>query len=150
MKFEHRFQVNASQQEVAEFHSHTTGFKALVPPFTPAVIHSAPDPLVEGSILDFTLWAGPIPIRWESVIQDVSVEGFTDIQGQYGPYRAWTHRHNFIRVEDNITEVYDHVEASFRPHLLWGPVALGMWISLPLLFAYRKMQTIRHLEEKAS
>ncbi|MCC6905011.1 MAG: hypothetical protein IT326_04150 [Anaerolineae bacterium] len=148
MKYEHRFTVRATQAEVAEFHAHASGFRALVPPVSPAVIHSAPDPLIEGSILDFTLWMGPIPLRWQSLIEDVSTEGFTDTIGGKAPFAVWRHRHNFVRLDGHTTEVYDQVEGEVKRHAFWGPVGMLVWLSLPLLFAWRQVQTRRHLEKR--
>jgi len=147
MKYEHRFRVQAPQEDVAAFHSRVHGLKAITPPVTPIRIHSAPDPLGEGDEIDFTMRLGPLPIRWKSRIEAVSVEGFTDRQ-THGPFAAWAHRHHFVRLDDHTTEVHDVVEASLRPHLLWGAVGLAMWVGLPLLFTYRAARTRRLLEQQ--
>ena len=47
------------------------------------------------------------------------------------------------------TEVLDEVEASLKPHGLWGLVGLAKWLGLPLLFAYRGWRTQRLLEGDA-
>lgn len=146
MRFEHRFRVQAPQKEVAAFHNSARGLKAITPPLTPIRIHSAPEPLGEGAELDFTMWLGPVPIRWGSRIEAVSADGFTDRQTR-GPFAAWVHQHNFIRLDDHTTEVYDVIEASLRPHLLWRVIGLMMWMGLPLLFAYRSARTRKLVEQ---
>jgi ligand-binding SRPBCC domain-containing protein len=146
MRFEHRFTVRASQEAVAEFHSHASGLRALTPPPAIMRLHDAPDPLTDGTDFSFTLWMGPFPVVWESLIREMSVEGFTDLQGRKGPFRLWRHRHSFRRIDDQTTEVHDSIEAELRPHLYHGPSGLAMWLTLPLLFRFRAGATRRALE----
>ena len=89
--------------------------------------------------MDFTTWLGPLPVRWLARIEDVSPTGFADRQLS-GPFRHWLHRHTFVPVDETTTAVVDGIELKLRPHLLWGLVGLGMWLGLPLLFAYRVFQ----------
>ena len=37
--------------------------------------------------------------------------------------------------------ILDEIEAHFRRHPLWTPVAVQMWLTLPILFAYRARKT---------
>ena len=141
MKFEHRFRVEAPREAVAEFHRHASALKALTPP--PIFVQldtPPPDSLGEGDSFTFTMWVGPLPFKWGSRIEEVSAEGFSDVQTR-GAFAFWRHRHHFIRIDDQTTEVYDQVEARLRPHLLLGPVGLAMWLGMPLLFAYRAWRT---------
>ena len=95
--------------------------------------------------MDFSLGLGPLAIRWRARIEDASEAGFTDRQLE-GPFRAWRHRHRFVALDDATTEVVDEVEASLRTHPVWLPIGLGMWLGLPLLFAFRAGRTRRLLE----
>ena len=95
--------------------------------------------------MDFTMWMGPLPVRWEARVEDVSPAGFLDRQVR-GPFEAWAHRHNFVAVDEETTEVVDQVEARLKPHALWRLVGLAMWLGLPLLFAYRGWKTRRLVE----
>jgi ligand-binding SRPBCC domain-containing protein len=141
MKFEHRFRVDAPQQVVAEFHRRATTLKAITPPPIFMQFHTPPpDPLGEGDSFTFTMWIGPLPFKWGSRIEEVSTEGFGDVQTQ-GAFAQWRHRHNFVRIDDQTTEVFDQVEARLRPHPVLGPVGLAMWLGLPILFAYRAWRT---------
>ncbi len=142
MKYEHRFRVDAPQAEVAAFHLTPHGLKAITP--TPMRIQAAPEELISGSEIRFTLWAGPLPVRWHARVEDVSQQGFTDVQ-LAGPFKSWQHRHNFVRVGASVTEVYDVVQADLPGLSPAWIVAAGMWISLPLLFAYRAWRTRRAL-----
>ena len=140
LKFEHRFTVNAPVKKVAAFHNDSASMAAITPPPMVAIIHHAPQNLKSGDRMDFTLWAGPLPIRWVAGIEDVSPAGFTDRQVR-GPYETWVHRHAFERVDETTTDVVDRVEASFKRHPFWGLVGRLMWAGMPLLFAYRGWRT---------
>jgi hypothetical protein len=56
------------------------------------------------------------------------------------------HRHSFRRVDAQITEVVDQVDAEFGEHWFWGTVSRLMWMGLKGLFAYRAWATRRHLQ----
>ena len=118
---------------------------AITPPPVVVRVQQAPDELGEGDEMAFTMWLGPLPIPWLARIEDVSGEGFVDRQID-GPFRQWVHRHRFVAVDATTTEVIDEIEAKPRLHLLWSLVGLGMWLSLPLLFAYRSWKTKKLLE----
>jgi ligand-binding SRPBCC domain-containing protein len=96
----------------------------------------------------FTMWMGPIPVRWRAYIGQVSATGFSDHQME-GPFRYWAHRHSFLPQDENSTDVVDEIQAGLRWHPLWALVGLAMWLGLPALFAYRAWKT-RRLLEKAS
>ena len=72
------------------------------------------EPLSEGSISDFTLWFGPIPIHWVAVHSNVDFpHGFTDTQ-QQGPMKSWSHTHTFTAESDHVSRVSEHVEYAYR------------------------------------
>ncbi len=147
MRYRHRFRVRASATAVADFHSRSASMAAITPPPLIVRMHRAPERLGEGDTMDFTLWAGPIPLRWVAQIAEVSPEGFTDRQ-MAGPFARWTHRHRFVRITENETDVVDEVEAALKRHPFWGPIGLLMWAGMPLLFAYRGWKTRRLLGGK--
>lgn len=145
MRFEHRFRVKAGQEAVAAFHQSAGSLRSITP--LPMKVHHAPAQLGEGAEIVFTVWMGPLPVRWHGRVENASAEGFDDIQ-LAGPFRSWRHRHNFQRLDANTTEVYDAVQAELRPHPVWGLVGLMMWLGLPALFAYRGWRTRRLVEGK--
>ena len=145
MRYRHDFRVRATLADVARFHFRATSLKAITPPLIPVQLHDAPERMGDGDEMDFTMWMGPLPIRWEARVEDVSPTGFVDQQVR-GPFEAWAHRHSFVAVDAETTEVVDEVEARLKPHALWGLVGLAMWLGLPLLFAYRGWKTRRLLE----
>jgi ligand-binding SRPBCC domain-containing protein len=145
MRYTHRFTVRAPRQAVSDFHRSAASLKAITPPPLVMRLHAAPSRIDEGDETDFTLWMGPLPVRWVARIEDVSPEGFVDHQLR-GPFGAWRHHHHFIAVDATTTEVYDEVTATLHPALGWKLVGLGMWLGLPLLFAYRAWRTKKLLE----
>ncbi len=144
MNYRHCFRVPAPIDQVAEFHRLSASMPAITPPLILVRVQRAPAVLAEGDEMAFTMWLGPLPIRWLARIEAVSDTGFTDRQLS-GPFAQWVHRHTFIAVDEHTTDVMDEIIFQFRPHLLWGPVGLGMWLGLPVLFAYRAWKTRRVL-----
>ncbi len=147
MRFHHRFTVQSHLQAVADFHLHPQVLRQITPPPTILHLHHAPDPIRQGDSLAFTLWIGPFPVYWESHFPEVTPTGFLDTQGR-GPFRSWQHRHTFVPIDVQATDIVDEIEAHLRPHPYYGPVGLLMWLSLPFLFAYRKWKTRRLLRRK--
>lgn len=147
MKYQHRFHVNAPLAAVAEFHAQSASMGAITPPPVVVRVHRAPARLDDGDEMDFTMWLGPLPVRWLARIEDVSPTGFTDRQMR-GPFREWVHRHTFVPVDETTTAVVDKIELRLRPHPWWGLLGLGMWLSLPLLFAFRGWKTQRFIQAK--
>ena len=147
MKYQHRFQVKAPLQTVAEFHSDSSSMAAITPPPIKVQIHHAPSALAQGDEMDFTLWLGPIPIHWLARIERLGnfSLGFIDRQVR-GPFQTWVHTHTFEAIDDHTTLVIDDIDWQPRRHLWWGLVGLGMGLSLPLLFAYRSWRTKQLLQ----
>lgn len=142
MEFKHAFTVDAPVATVAEFHGDTSALKKLTPFPIIAQIHQY-EPLAEGSNAHFTLWFGPMPVRWHAVHTEVRPNGFVDTQVN-GPLKAWRHTHRFIalspdktRVEDLIT--YSHKEGirGLLTRMLFS--GAGLWF----LFTARKFLTRR-------
>ncbi len=145
--FDYRFQVAASLDDVVEFHSRTDVLRLLTPP--PLIVQVQRfGEMQEGMVAEFTLWLGPIPIRWRAVHRDVGREGFTDVQ-QAGPAASWEHTHRFTALGESLTEIHEHIEYTHKPG--WAGLASRLLFPKPglrLLFAYRKWTTRRMLEGK--
>ncbi len=105
------------------------------------------EPLAEGSVAEFTLWFGPVPVRWRAVHTGVdSLHGFTDVQ-RAGPMQWWQHTHRFAALHSDATRVSEHIDYAHFPgrrglfsRALFNPVALR------LLFIYRGLVTRAALE----
>ena len=99
------------------------------------------EPLAEGSIADFIIWLGPIPVHWKAKHSDVDPNnGFIDTQVE-GPFKYWVHRHSFVVINEGVTEVKDEIQAKFSRHPYRGMVGRLMWVNLPTLFAFRARKT---------
>ena len=141
MIYEHGFLVRAPLSAVSQFHSRTSALVRLTPP--PIVLR--PDrPGANINDVSFTMWIGPLPVRWIARITDARPAGFTDTQ-VVGPFARWVHQHSFVEKGDDATEVVDRVDVrlSWRPDRL--AIGLAMWLGLPALFAYRARATRRAL-----
>ena len=145
MNYHHRFQVRAPLARVSDFHSQSASMPAITPPPLSVRLHHAPAVLMEGDKMDFSLGVGPISIRWVARIEDVSPNGFTDRQVR-GPFANWVHRHSFNALDNQTTEVVDEITVRLRPEPWWWLVGMGMWVGLPILFAFRASKTRRMLQ----
>ena len=141
------FTVEAPIEAVAEFHRDTRALKKLSPPPMIVQLHRV-DPMAEGSVSEFTMWLGPIPIRWRAVHSQVNQTGFTDIQ-ERGPLAFWQHTHRFQALPDGKTRIEDRVEYRHHPGIqgLFSQMLFSK-VGLTALFTYRKWATRRALEEK--
>ena len=86
--FNHSLVVPVSLEEVAAFHKDTNTLKALTPPPVFVQIHKV-EPLAENSISEFTMWVGPIPLRWVALHTQVDPQrlhryGYEAGCGDYG------------------------------------------------------------------
>ena len=93
----------------------------------------------------FTLWMGPLPVRWQVQVENFHRLGFDDVQLS-GPFSSWAHSHRFEAIDDDHTRVVDKITYSIRRHWFWGLVGMAMALGLPLLFWYRGWRTRAALE----
>lgn len=142
MEFKHAFIVKAPVSVVAAFHRDTDVLRQLTPFPIIARIHQF-DPLADGANARFTLWFGPLPVRWHAIHSDVSEIGFTDSQVS-GPLKSWVHTHRFIAVGPNSTRVEDHI--IYEHDSGWRGVISRLLFARPgllYLFTARKFLTRR-------
>lgn len=140
MEFHHSFIVNAPLEVVRNFHAQSASMGAITPPPVIVRVHSAPALLSEGDTMDFTMWLGPLPVRWVAKIEAVTPTSFVDRMLQ-GPFNKWVHRHSFVAIDDKQTTVEDHVEVELSSNPFWKVVGGLMWLNLPVLFAFRQFKT---------
>jgi ligand-binding SRPBCC domain-containing protein len=147
-RFSHQFKVNAPLDVVAGFHQDSRALKRLTPPPVFVQMHHV-EPLAENSVADFTMWMGPLPVRWIATHKDVDpMRGFRDVQVR-GPFTHWEHQHLFESVNERTTVVIDQIQAQFGKGL-WGLLSRFMWLNLPFMFAYRGWVTRREVEKAAA
>jgi ligand-binding SRPBCC domain-containing protein len=147
MKYHHRFVVNAPLEAVRDFHSRSSSMAAITPPPIIVQMHEAPEILGEGDEMEFTMWMGPVPLRWRARIHDVTPTRFRDSLIK-GPFERWTHEHTFVAIDANRTEVIDTVDIELNPYPFWRTVGWLMAKNLPVLFGYRQWRTRRLLERQ--
>jgi len=140
MKYRHTFTVNAPIERVADFHRSSASMAAITPLPILVRLHQTPEILAEGDEMRFTLWLGPLALRWLARIEGVSDTGFTDKQIE-GPFQHWEHQHSYLALSANRTQVIDQVSANPKNHWFWGTLGRFMWWNLPVLFAYRGWKT---------
>jgi ligand-binding SRPBCC domain-containing protein len=138
--FDYSFTVAAPLAAVRDFHRDTSALKRLTPPPTFVQLHSI-EPLAEGSVSRFTLWVGPLPLRWKAVHRGVTDRGFTDVQAE-GPARMWEHTHSFVPLDERTTEIREHIEFEHKPGF-WGVVTRILFSkpNLWAMFTYRALVT---------
>lgn len=144
--FKTTFDVAAPLQAVADFHASTNALKLLNPPGMIVQLHRV-DPMDEGSISEFTLWFGPIPIRWKAIHNDVSINGFTDRMVK-GPAKTWVHNHRYEPISPSNTRVFEHIDYEHKSGLM-GMFTRVLFspLSLKILFAYRAWATKRAVQK---
>lgn len=145
-EFAFTFTVHASLQAVRDFHHDTSALKRLTPPPTIVQLHDI-EPMAEGSVSRFTLWVGPVPLRWTAVHRGVSEYGFTDVQAD-GPARKWEHTHTFKQLAEDLTEIQEHIDYEHKRGF-WGIVTRLLFArpNLYLMFTYRKLATRWYLRQ---
>ena len=144
--FDFTFTVGAPLAAVAAFHHDTRALTRLTPPPIFVQLHRT-EPLAEGSVAEFTLWFGPLPVRWIAVHSAVdALHGFSDAQ-RSGPMKLWKHTHRFDATDANTTRVSEHIE--YAHHSDWRGLfsrLLFNTVALRLLFFYRGLVTRFMLE----
>ena len=129
--------IEAPLSRVVLFHTSTDALQRLTPPITPLQIFRQ-EPLDQGSITEFRLWLGPVPVRWVARHQEVELPcRFSDVQVE-GPFKSWLHVHEFIPKRGNRTVVLDRIWFQHRPGF-GGAVTRVLFSkrALQLAFAYR-------------
>lgn len=109
--FEWRSVVPAAADEVYAYHARPGTFRRLAPPWQRVdVIEDWGD--VTGGRVVFDVWFGPVKRRWTADTGGaVPGRQFVDRQ-VHGPLASWEHVHRFVPVDDQSSELIDHVEYS--------------------------------------
>ncbi len=148
--YRHTFTVAAPLAQVAAFHQNAGSMAAITPPPIIVQMHAAPPQLANGAEMAFTLWLGPLPLRWLARIEKVTepktagYASFVDRQIR-GPFACWQHTHTFRAIDAYNTQVIDEVQAELHPQPWRRLVGMALWWGLPLLFAFRAWKTRRLL-----
>ena len=144
--FARQFLVRAEPRAVIDYHRNTQILKRLTP--LPIIVQfQRVEPVSEGSRALFTLWFGPIPVKWDARHHNLLPEaGFTDTQDS-GPFKSWVHDHRFFRFSTEQTAVQDYIRFQYGETGFSWLISRFMGLTLPILFAYRLWRTKRDLEQ---
>jgi len=144
--FEHSTVMNTTVEKLVDFHAAPDAFSKLNMPGTFAQIHRRDLPTMTEGEIEFTLWLGPIPVRWQARHEpSVNEHSFADNQIS-GPMAYWRHNHIIepvdggVRLTDRITLAHkDGLPGVFTRLLFDG-------FPLKMLFAYRHWRTRQDVE----
>lgn len=134
------FTIPAPLAAVSAFHGQTSILKKLTPPPLFVQIHEFGE-MKEGMLAKFTMWFGPVPVYWEAVHTDISVNGFTDTQ-VIGPLKSWQHTHRFTAEGEKQTRIHESIV--YEHPAGWRGLLTRLFFSRPGLyglFLYRKWVT---------
>lgn len=147
--FEKETIIQATPQEVFDWHMSGEALEQLLPPSEPVTVTGQPEDLTEdGARVTLRLsLLGPIGLDWVAEHRNI-IDGqqFQDVQIS-GPFAHWEHTHGFEPAEGNATLLRDSIEYA----LPLGAVGdfVGNWIvqrKLRSMFEYRHRVTQEALE----
>ena len=144
--FEKSSVIKSTMAEIKRFHEAPRALASLTPPpIRMRVKRDDRRSITEGEIA-FTLWFGPLPIRWIARHEaGPTPESFADVQVK-GPLDYWRHQHFFKEVAGSV-ELTDRVTLAHRRGLIGLLTRLAFdGIPLRLLFAYRHWRTRQALQ----
>lgn len=98
---ETRTELGAPLDQVFPFFAEATNLELLTPPALAfRIVTPQPIPMAAGTVIDYALALGGVPMRWRTVIERWEPgRRFVDAQHR-GPYRAWWHEHHFEAAGD--------------------------------------------------
>jgi uncharacterized protein len=89
-------QVPRPLPEIFEFFSQAENLEVLTPPWLNfKILYVRPQPVQQGTLIDYSLRVHGIPLRWTSeIVEWEPPHRFVDLQLR-GPYKLWRHEHRF-------------------------------------------------------
>lgn len=139
--FEHQSNIQTTMEAMWDFHADPKAFSRLTPPPVFAQIHRRELRSLTDGEMEFTLWMGPIPVRWLAQHESGSIEtAFVDRMIK-GPLAYWRHEHIFEPTENGV-RLTDRITIGHKPGLagLFTRMAFD-GLPLRLLFVYRHLRT---------
>ncbi|MCB1221897.1 MAG: SRPBCC family protein [Planctomycetales bacterium] len=137
-KYSKRTRLACSAEQLYDWHSRPEAFIELQPPWERVEQLGSPEPLHEGQLVRIRIRVGPLALRWDSLISELSrPAGFTDVQ-KHGPFLFWRHRHSFVDNKTGGCTLHDQIE--YRLPLGWlGEFVAGRMVRqrLDRMFSYR-------------
>jgi ligand-binding SRPBCC domain-containing protein len=89
-------QVQRPLPEVFDFFSRAENLEVLTPAWLKfKILNVKPQPVQQGTLIDYSLRVHGIPLRWTSeIVEWEPPHRFVDLQLR-GPYKLWRHEHRF-------------------------------------------------------
>lgn len=137
--------IDTTLKAITDFHNEPRALARLTPPPIRMQLHRDDRRSLTAGEIEFTLWLGPLPIRWVARHEiGPTANSFADIQVK-GPLAYWRHEHIFGEVIGGV-ELTDRITFAHRR----GPIGVLTRLAfdgLPLrvLFAFRHWRTRRAL-----
>jgi hypothetical protein len=132
-------QVARPLTEVFNFFSQAENLEILTPPWLNfKILSAAPQPVQQGTLINYSLRVHGIPLRWTSeIVEWESPHRFVDLQLR-GPYKVWRHEHRFA-ARDGGTLISDTINLSLQLGFL-GQLAYKIKVHSDLqeIFTFRK------------
>ena len=149
MRYSKELELPVSAAAAFTWHERAGAFQQLIPPWERVQVARADPGLIDGNRLEMRVHVGPVPCRWIAEIRDVKPGlEFTDVQIK-GPFRRWTHRHQFIPLGPHRSRLVDDVQFELPTgrlaHLLVGRLINRR---LDRLFAFRHEVTVADLADR--
>ena len=145
-RFQKSSLIKTTLADMRRFHEGPRALAQLTPPPIHMRLHrDERRSLTEGEI-EFTLWFGPLPVRWIARHESgPSPDSFADLQIK-GPLAYWRHEHIFSQAAGGVL-LTDRVTLAHRRGVA-GLLTRFAFDGLPLrlLFAYRHWRTRRALQ----
>lgn len=133
--------INTSLDRLKRFHEDPEALAKLTPPPIVMQLHRDARRSINEGEIEFTLWFGPVPIRWIARHEPGPCpHSFADLQIK-GPMAYWRHEHVFIEKPGGV-ELRDRIVLAHKRGLA-GLVTRLLFDGLPMriLFAYRHYRT---------
>lgn len=131
--------------EVFDFFSRAENLEALTPPWLNfKILEVNPQPVQQGTLINYSLRVHGIPLRWTSeIVEWEPPHRFVDLQLR-GPYKLWRHEHRF-EARDGGTLIADTINLALPLGVL-GEIAYKIKVKSDIeeIFAFRK-EKIRSL-----
>ena len=139
--FEWRSVMPASADEVFAYHARPGAFRRLAPPWQKMRVLEETGDVFDGRVA-FDVWFGPVKRHWVAEMGSAMPgRQFVDRQVD-GPFSSWEHVHRFVPVDDERSELLDHVEYSLPAGGLTDAVGEGpAGKTLSRLFRFRHERT---------
>lgn len=140
--FIHRSVIPATLEQITAFYEDPRILGWLTPPPIIMQVRSDKRTSLTSGELEFTLWFGPLPVRWKARHEPAAIEyAFVDRMIE-GPVAYWVHQHGYRPVEGGI-ELTDEISIEHQKTGFWSLFTRLVFDGLPLrfLFIYRHLRT---------